>query len=331
MGKQKLLLLAFAVVTIGCGSLYKLPSSSTSNSTSTSTSAAFKKTCASGDLDCYLLGFFMDEEGEGNDLQIISSDLPSASMASMAGTVPSIVSVSQSSLQFTSSSDKQDLSITWNDPNGAQPAFCMRTCNPNVRCSSFSLCRRSIPDGLVSGVWRTAPYYTVGPATSGTTETMTMEFTPISMPGGADPVETMKQKEDEEEDGDADFSNLGMSVGEATTVVNKVVAPKQETTDTDENGDTGGDTGGDNGGGTSGNSCTSQSGCGTGYDCFSSRSCVKGAFSCECSSAAASSGTCYSGVTCSGSGGTCGDGTHACCVGLTCTNGTCEGAGGRCP
>lgn len=297
----------------------------TSDSSEEDNASTFFTTCSSGDVDCFLSAYFMEEDSEDVDLVIITSDLP---QASTDGTAPSISTISPEIFSFSSYDDKEEVSLTWTDPNGAQPAFCFRTCKPTVRCASFHVCSRRVPDGLTSGVWRTAMNYTAGPATESTTETMTMEFTPISMPSGEDPVALMEAEEDEEGAGEATFEDLDMSVGETVEMEHQVVAlPSSDSGDTGSGEDEGGGTG------TEGSSCTSQSSCSAGFACFSTRNCIPSSFSTSCECAGTSSpGECSSfNSTCSSSGGDCGDGVNSCCVGLTCTNGTCEGSSGRCP
>ncbi len=292
-----------------------------STGSSENNSASFFTTCPSGDVDCFLTAFFLeDENGDFVDLFIITDDLPGKTAD---GTQPTIAGV-PASLTFTSSDDRGDLDISWNDPNGSQPAFCFRYCKPNVQCSSFHLCSRSIPDGLISGVWRTAPYYTAGPAgPAGTTEDSTLEITPISMPSGEDPVAALEEAQEMGTPIDGT-----MDVGQPKTVDQTLIAPESDG-GSGGGGDGGG--GGSDGGGGSGDSCTSSSQCGGGV-CLSSRNCIPSIFdgTCDCAGTA-SPGTCYSVSSCSSSGGSCGDGVNACCVGLNCVMTTCEAPGQTCP
>ncbi len=192
----------------------------TSSSSEEDNETTFLTTCDAEDADCFLTAYFMEEDGEDVDLVIITSDLPSATTD---GTAPSITAISPEIFSFSSFDDKEEVELSWSDPNGAQPAFCFRTCNPNVRCASFHVCSRRVPDGKTSGVWRTAMNYTAGPAVESTTETMTMEFTPISMPSGEDPVALMEAEEAEEGAGEVTFENLGMSVGQTSEMEHQVV------------------------------------------------------------------------------------------------------------
>ena len=236
-----LLIVIFCYGALTGGSCPLIPSSSDSSSEEDN-ATTFLTTCSAEDVDCFLTAYFMEEDDEDVDLVIITSDLPSASTD---GTAPSITAISPEVFSFSSFDDKEEVELTWTDPNGAQPAFCFRTCNPNVRCSSFHICSRRVRDGLNSGVWRTALGYTAGPAVESTTETMTMEFTPISMPSGEDPVALMEAAEDEATEagmtGEADFEDLGMSVGETSEMEHQVVhLPSSDGGSDDDSDDSGG-------------------------------------------------------------------------------------------
>lgn len=301
-----LLISSFLATSCGFGSV-----------TSSQDSVSETETCDEGDTDCFQDSLrLIGEDGDEIDLIDVTATLPQVSTSPDAPTIASVdVGTDSGDMTLGSATVVQQLWITFTDPLGSRPAFCMRTCPKNVMCVTGGYrCTRSFPDGLVSGTYKTWLGYTAEPADATTTEDLVLSVTPISAPGGADPIAVIEEAQ-------ADGQDVS-EIGEDRIVVGEPVEIDQTVTAEAETEDDSGDSDG-SGDGTSdeGAACTASSQCAG--DCFTGRSCVRG-ISCSCAGSA-SSGTCYD-LSCSSLGGTCGDGTSACCVGLSCTNGRCVDA-----
>ena len=111
-----------------------------------------------------------------------------------SGTSPEITTT-PTSVTVDDTDFLQSQNIGWTDPQGCQPAFCIRFCSHSV-CTTRYGCTPSIPDGLISGVWRTSLGYLAEPAGAvGTTEEFFFEVTPISMPNCQDPIQFFQDKQ----------------------------------------------------------------------------------------------------------------------------------------
>lgn len=267
------------------------------------------ETCDAGDADCFQESLrLIDEDGAEIDLVDITVELPAASSSSSAPAITSVdIGTDSDTMILYSTSVVQQLWITFTDPLGSRPAFCMQTCPKNVMCTTSGYrCSRSFPDGLVSGTYKTWLGYQAEPADSTTTEELVLSIIPISSPDGSDPIGIIEEANNDGQD-TAEIGEDQIVVGTPIEIDQTVTA---ETDDDDDDSETGTSS--------EGASCTSSSQCSG--DCFTSRSCIRG-LSCSCAGSA-SSGTCYD-LSCSGLGETCGDGVSACCVGLSCTNGEC--------
>ncbi len=318
--------LILAEYTGGTGSGYTIRDGASSSTTYTigggDGNGDTADTCASGQLSCFMNNLSIHDE-DGNEIELLWIQGPLPDSITESGTSPEITTT-PTSVTVDGTDSHQLQNIGWTDPQGCQPAFCIRFCSHGVCTTRFG-CTPSIPDDLVSGVWRTSLGYRAEPAGAvGTTEEFFFEVTPISMPNCQDPIQFFQDKQNAGEG----ISDLGpdqnVYTGVPVTIPHAVVNSAGEGGDDREDGDggTGGD-GGGSGGGAEGTSCTSSSQCSG--NCFSNRNCVDG-FSCSCSGTA-SPGTCLNVSSCSGSGGPCGDGVNACCVGLSCVNGSCKSSG----
>lgn len=325
-----------AILMIGCGALPDLnPQSSsnestetTGNTTTNTSTAPTTPTCPSGDMDCFLDKLVLvNEDGSTQALVSIAQSLPPAGSATtMTKQAPSITKY-PGTMTITTPSAVYSMVFTWQDPLGAQPAFCMYPCPKNVRCTASRVrCQRSKNDGLVSGIWRTWIGYSVAPALpAGSTESLDLNVIPLSAPAGADPIGILEDKINKGEN-IANLPTSTVAVGNPVTIPQNIPAPQPATTNTGGSG--GGDS--DSGSGKAGTSCTASSQCAG--DCFSTRNCIPSVLNKTCECAGTNTpGSCQN-STCQNANGNCGDGTHGCCVGLTCVNGTCESStGGRCP
>jgi len=151
-------------------------------------------TCEAGQLSCYMSNLVIQDEA-GNKISLVQ----------IPGPLPATVTGNSMTPEITGMPDSHNVTdpdflvshnIDWTDPLGARPALCIRLCSNSI-CTGVVTepygCAHSIPDGLISGTWRTFLGYRAEPAGSvGTTENFFFELTPISMPGGQDPVQFFK-------------------------------------------------------------------------------------------------------------------------------------------
>ncbi len=148
-----------------------------------------KKTCGSGDLDCYLENINFISYG-GTVTQPVLISTAAVPTPADGGTAPTITN-QPPPMQFTST-NTVSIEVDWSDPQGAQPAFCMKLCSPRVRCTARSACTRSVHDGFTSGVWRSFMGFKAEPADSTTTDQFEAHITPVSASGGREAVDLMQ-------------------------------------------------------------------------------------------------------------------------------------------
>ncbi len=185
----------------GSGSGYTIRSGATSTTTHTISVTSSPgdgngdtvETCASGQLSCFLNSLHIHDE-DGNDIELVQIQGPLPDSITGSGTSPEITTT-PTSVTVDDTDFLQSQNIGWTDPQGCQPAFCIRFCSHSV-CTTRYGCTPSIPDGLVSGVWRTRLGYLAEPAGAvGTTEEFFFEVTPISMPNCQDPIQFFQDKQ----------------------------------------------------------------------------------------------------------------------------------------
>jgi len=310
---QLILAAMFLVVALpGCGS-----------SDSGSVTVVITCTSSTTDASCFMNNLVLkDENGDDVTLVDIYQGLPAADTTT--GTAPIITSISPASMIISNTTTTQGVAVEWTDPLGTStPAFCIQLCPASSTvCTTIakSSCTRAIPDGFVSGTWRTFLGYNASPAgEAGTTEQLVMRITPLTTSDGSDPIGLFEDYIDAGGDISDDLGTDSVLVGQSVQMNQTLVPPES----TDGGGDGGDGDGGGGGTGVAGTSCTSSSDC-IG-NCFSTRACVD-SLTCSCEGTS-SPGTCFdTTVECSTSG-VCGDGIHACCVGYSCVNGSCKNSG----
>ena len=192
-------------------------------------------TCASGQLSCFMNNLTIQDE-DGNEIELVQIQGPLPNSITGSGTSPEITttptSVTVDDIDFL-----QSQNIGWTDPQGAQPVFCIRLCSNSVCTAVVTTpygCAPSIPDGMVSGVWRTFLGYRAEPAGAvGTTEEFFFEVTPISMPNGQDLIQFFQDKQNAGEG----ISDLGPEQNVHTGT--PVTIPHTVINSADEDGDDG--------------------------------------------------------------------------------------------
>ncbi|MBL4819033.1 MAG: hypothetical protein JKY15_07400 [Deltaproteobacteria bacterium] len=263
-------------------------------------------TCTKGDLNCYLANIVVQDDSDNNiSLVTLNRTLAATTQDSLPSITkgPSDVNIFQGRVYSAT--------ITWNDPLAKRPAFCLTLCSAGAGCTTQSRCIRSVPDGLVTGTFKTFLGYNATPEGSANTfDEFDVEIWPISSPKGSDgPIGILTGTPDK------DPPPNPVHIGQKFKFKHKVFASGSSSLGT------GGTGGSGTGGGTVSGSCTSHSDCGSSQRCISARNCV--GISCSCSGST-QSGACATVSKCGNAGTVCGNGVDVCCFGHTCNNGKCE-------
>jgi len=144
-------------------------------------------TCGHDDVECYAESLVWLEVNESPVSTVaIDASFPDPSDDPNA---PSLMLYPEY-FSFDQAGESGLLQVAWNDPLAMRPGICIRICARGV-CSGRN-CSSSVPDGLVTGVWRTYLGYNALPPEMAygvpNAQVLDVQVQPITMPDLQDPI-----------------------------------------------------------------------------------------------------------------------------------------------
>jgi len=164
--------------------------------------ACGKPTCPTEDLDC-LFGSMIWRDLAGSSSSDVFDPpqtlypLSRAAMERHLSTTPppggARLESGTSSFELKEVDDGALLMLTWSDPLGCRPSFCMSACPKGVRCVGGARCSPTLRDGLTSGTTFHWVTYEKAPETSSTFD---MQIIGVSAPGCPENVAPLIEADD---------------------------------------------------------------------------------------------------------------------------------------